>query len=245
MALVHLPTAVLEPRAVPAPPVPVPAPMPAPSPVYVPEAGDNGTAAPLGARRVVSRPADEPPVEQWRREGLADDVPPGTGRPDAPTAPPVAPPVVPAVDLAEPAPEPPLPPRVVEPQPEPQPQPQPQPGPYPDPEPVPTAFTPPPPPEADADAPDDFSDAASLPTRIPGRHLTHQPVAAGDAAAADALAAADADADPMRPYRVHELLTRHTQGKQRGRTGPNDDLIDGAPATTVPDAFRHAQEDGR
>ena len=26
-----------------------------------------------------------------------------------------------------------------------------------------------------------------------------------------------ADADPLRPYRVHELLTRHAQGKRRGR----------------------------
>ena len=57
--------------------------------------------------------------------------------------------------------------------------------------------------------PDDVADAAPLPTRIPGQHLSHQPTVAGDAAGADA--------DPMRPYRVHELLTRHTQGKQRGR----------------------------
>ena len=49
----------------------------------------------------------------------------------------------------------------------------------------------------------------------------------------------------MRPYRVHELLTRHTQGKQRGRAEQDDDAIDASPESTVPDALGHAQEDGR
>jgi hypothetical protein len=39
--------------------------------------------------------------------------------------------------------------------------------------------------------------------------MTHQPVV-------DEEAPTD-DADPMRPYRVHELLTRHSQGVQRGQ----------------------------
>jgi len=76
-----------------------------------------------------------------------------------------------------------------------------------------------------------------LPTRVPGQHLSHHPAVTGDAA--------DADADPMRPYRVHELLTRHTQGKQRGRAEQDDDAMDVSPELTVPDALDHAQEDGR
>ncbi len=238
VALVHLPTAVLEPRAVPAPT----APLPAPNPVYAPEVSDDGAAAPLGARRVASRPPDEPPVEQWRREGLDHGASPNPSSPDPFTVPPTAPPVVTPTNLAEPtvasppAPAPPF----VEPQPQAQPfvVPPPRPQPQPQPQPAPSAFTPPPsPPEADAGAPDDFADAAPLPTRIPGQNLSHQPTVNGDAA--------EADADPMRPYRVHELLTRHTQGKQRGRTEPDDGPVDAPPAATVPDGFGHAQEDGR
>ena len=52
--------------------------------------------------------------------------------------------------------------------------------------------------------------------------------------------APDADADPMRPYRVHELLTRHAQGKRRGQVG--EEFPTGA--TPVPDA-PGVQEDGR
>ncbi|HEU5305782.1 MAG TPA: nitrate- and nitrite sensing domain-containing protein, partial [Acidimicrobiia bacterium] len=61
VALVALPTAVLEPRpaAAPAPPVG--------NPVYSPDLDDQGQAEPLGARRLVSRPPDEPPVEEWGR----------------------------------------------------------------------------------------------------------------------------------------------------------------------------------
>ena len=50
---------------------------------------------------------------------------------------------------------------------------------------------------------------APLPTRVPGHHLSHQP--SGDA---DDLGG---ESDPLRPYRVHELLTRHDLGKRRGR----------------------------
>ena len=71
--------------------------------------------------------------------------------------------------------------------------------------------------------------------------------------------AAEAEADPMRPYRVHELLTRHTQGKRRGAAeppDPSDGPSEGAPAASemssaaeagapVPDGFGPAQEDGR
>src|SRR4029077_19222457 len=69
-------------------------------------------------------------------------------------------------------------------------------------------------PPADAGPPDDpadFTDHVPLPTRSPRQHLSHQTTAGPDAA--------DPDADPMRPYRVHELLTRHAQGNRRGRTG--------------------------
>jgi hypothetical protein len=40
--------------------------------------------------------------------------------------------------------------------------------------------------------------------------------------------AAAPDDDPMRAYRVHELLTRHAQGKRRGQTG--EDLPTDAPS---------------
>jgi hypothetical protein len=44
----------------------------------------------------------------------------------------------------------------------------------------------------------------------------------------------------MRAYRVHELLTRHAQGKRRGQAG--DDLpADTAPVPGAPGV----QEDGR
>ena len=51
----------------------------------------------------------------------------------------------------------------------------------------------------------------------------------------------------MRPYRVHELLTRHAQGKRRGRAEQDDDRGSTAarrPTGAVPDAFGHVQEDG-
>ena len=72
---------------------------------------------------------------------------------------------------------------------------------------------------------EDF-DQGPLPTRIPGQHLSHHPTAGG--------LPSDADADPMRPYRVHELLTRHAQGKRRGRTDHDGD--DAAPDGSAPTA---------
>ncbi len=227
VSLVHLPTAVLEPRAVPAPPAaPVP---PVHRPVYDPEFGIAPAAEPLGARRVASRPPDEPPVEQWRREGLADGAP---ATPPAPAPAPEAFRPPPAAPVAEPVPDP-----VVQPAPEPTaftaPPPAPEPGTFTAPPPAPE---PEPEPTPEGDTADDLS-GAPLPTRVPGQHLSHHPAEAGDAA--------DADADPMRPYRVHELLTRHTQGKQRGRAEQDDDAMDPSAELTVPDTLGHAQEDGR
>jgi hypothetical protein len=56
----------------------------------------------------------------------------------------------------------------------------------------------------------------------------------------------------MRPYRVHELLTRHAQGKRRGRAeqdgapeAPPANGVGAGPEPTAPEAFGHVQEDGR
>jgi signal transduction histidine kinase len=166
VALVSLPTSVLEER-----------PAPAPSePVYAPEVDEDGAPAPLGARRVVWRPADEPPVEEWRREGMGDDeaLPPIAEAPApaadtfAPPPPFTAPPFEPAADTAD------------------------------------EPFSTPPP-----------NEQIPLAIRVPGQHLSHQP----NADATDE----GAEADPLRPYRVHELLTRHAQGKRRGRAERDGD----------------------
>jgi hypothetical protein len=77
-----------------------------------------------------------------------------------------------------------------------------------------------------------FQEAAPLPTRVPGQHLSHHPRTVAEAA--------DAEADPMRAYRVHELLTRHAQGKRRGQAGEE------FPAGTAPvPGTPGVQEDGR
>jgi hypothetical protein len=55
-----------------------------------------------------------------------------------------------------------------------------------------------------------------------------------------ATEAADTEADPMRAYRVHELLTRHSQGKRRGQAGEEFP----AESSPVPGA-PGVQEDGR
>ncbi|HEX9505020.1 MAG TPA: ATP-binding protein, partial [Acidimicrobiia bacterium] len=144
VALVTLPQSVLEPRATVAPQ----------APAFAPEVDQDGAPTPLGARRVVWRPDDEPPVEEWKREGM------GRAEPDSP--------------MEEPS------------------------------------SSPPP------------AEQVPLATRVPGQHLSHQPSA--EAADADA----DDEADPLRPYRVHELLTRHAQGKRRGRSER-----DGAPNGAV------------
>ena len=56
----------------------------------------------------------------------------------------------------------------------------------------------------------------------------------------------------MRPYRVHELLTRHAQGKRRGQAEQDGTGAPGAadgtgpgPEPAAPDPFGHVQEDGR
>ena len=279
VALVALPTAILEPRPAAAPVVP-----PSHNPVYAPDLDDRGAAEPLGARRLVSRPPDEPPVEEWRWEGLADggaapapvepvapvdhlpapppvqDVPayeapayeapayepPVFGAPtyDAPAfgAPAYETPVyeVPTYDL--PVPDPPAydPPAYDPPAPQ-------QPA-YEAPAPAPSSSydappppqsSPPPPPSSPPPANDQpgfdepsFDESAPLPTRVPGQHLSHQPRMASEGP--------DPAADPMRAYRVHELLTRHAQGKRRGQTG--EEFPAGAP--TAPGA-PGVQEDGR
>ncbi len=235
VALVGLPTAVLEPRAVSAPAAPV-AP-PASNPVYAPTLDERGEAEPLGARRLVSRPPDEPPVEEWRREGMTESA----AAPSTPveSAPPLedlsatasttyydattsdVPPAhaaararahvrrasaydetvfdVPAADV----------PPVVDD--------------------VPPSAPPPPPPAPPGPEEAGFQDAAPLPTRVPGQHLSHHPRMGNEAPG-------PVD-DPMRAYRVHELLTRHAQGKRRGQTG--EEFPTGAPS--APGA---AQEDG-
>ncbi len=68
------------------------------------------------------------------------------------------------------------------------------------------------------DAPDEEAahfDDLPLPTRVPGQNMTHQP-------AVDEQDPVD-ESDPMRPYRVHELLTRHSQGVRRGLEHHDDD----------------------
>ena len=137
-------------------------------PVYEPDLGPDGRPTPLGARRVAWRPPDEPPVEEWRAEGLAEEPahaptvtlpqPPVEPSPNRPSADPLAE-VTNGTRFDDPIPEP------------------------------------------EPDAP--------LPTRVPGHHMSHQPVVDRDAVGDEA--------DPLRPYRVHELLTRHDLGKRRGR----------------------------
>ena len=91
-------------------------PPPASGPVYAPDADDRRRAAPSAPARVAWRPPDEPPVEQWRREGLADAAPASrpapTRSPCAPVAPPVAAPSRPAGAHRRPMPRPSEPPIV-------------------------------------------------------------------------------------------------------------------------------------
>jgi signal transduction histidine kinase len=186
VALVTLPSAILENQTV----------APAADPVFAPDVGPDGEPVPLGARRVAWRPPDEPPVEEWRAEGLADPEPAHAPPVQTVTLPP--PDEIPAETAA--------------------------PGP-PDPVEV--------PPTADIfDEPqhDAFTGTAEepapqpeapLPTRVPGHHLSHQPAPDSD----DPLRAPapTLETDPLRPYRVHELLTRHDLGKRRGRAERDGD----------------------
>jgi signal transduction histidine kinase len=202
VALVTLPETVLERARATVPPPP--------EPLFAPDFGPDGAPAPLTTRRVAWRPPDEPPVEEWRREAepvgavVPDAVTPEVGRlEDAPVVPEV---VVPEALVSE----------VVVPEPT-------REAPAASEE-QPTVTEPPPPAEshepgrpdpgsAPGAADDDFDDAP-LPTRVPGQHMSHQPLVDGDGP--------NLDADPLRPYRVHELLTRHDQGKRRGRSESPD-----------------------
>ncbi len=76
VALVTLPAAILEREAAPE----------ATPPVFTPHHAPDGQPTTLGARRVAWRPPDEPPVEEWRDEGLVDPGPLPT-RPVRPTLP--------------------------------------------------------------------------------------------------------------------------------------------------------------
>ncbi|MFI5046820.1 MAG: nitrate- and nitrite sensing domain-containing protein [Acidimicrobiia bacterium] len=194
VALVTLPSSVLE--AVGTGPTPAP-------PLFKPDLGPEGDEVPLGALRVAWRPPDEPPVEEWRREGIAaeTDAPPGSTEPPpsstppaaVPTSPVSAPTAAPTASQADDGAD----------------------------DWVTEATAPFEPAGADradrvqddgapgGDPLDDLGEPGVLPTRVPGRHLSHLPTVAGDAQ--------PVESDPMRPYRVHELLSRHEQGKRRGR----------------------------
>jgi signal transduction histidine kinase len=178
VALVTLPSAILERQPV----------APSSDPAFVPERGPDGAPVPLGARRVAWRPPDEPPVEEWRAEGLAESEPAFTPPVQTATVPPrrdeaARPDVVEEPRVEETA----------------------------------DVFTPP------VDDPVSEPDAP-LPTRVPGRHLRHQPASDAD----DPLRGPEPsiESDPLRPYRVHELLTRHDLGKRRGRAERDAETLD-------------------
>ena len=204
VALVTLPSTILEREAIPA----------AAPPVLAPHAEPDGVSGKLSARRVAWRPPDEPPVEEWRAEGLADPEPahaPTVTFPvvDIAPTPEPEPIVVESVSRAE---DPPVEvPSAEEPRAE---------NPFVEEPPIDSPTEEPPIEEPMADSP--------LPTRVPGHHLSHQPSVAGDEQVSEA--------DPLRPYRVHELLTRHDLGKRRGRA-EHDDPRDAhsSPTPTSPD----------
>ena len=206
VALVTLPSTILEREAAPS----------AAPPVLAPQVGPDGPAAPLGARRVAWRPADEPPVEEWRAEGLADPEPK-----HAPTA------TLPVVDVGPtPEPEPIVvdavsrvedPPVEVPAAAELPIEQRPMAGPAMDDPPFDEPRMDEPPmdePPMDEPPLDEPLVDSPLPTRVPGHHLSHQPTVVGDEQISEA--------DPLRPYRVHELLTRHDLGKRRGRAEHDD-----------------------
>jgi HAMP domain-containing protein len=210
VALVALPKAILEARADDAPAAPVP-------PVYAPEVDDFGAPAPLGARREGPRDA-APPVSE----------PTTTASMVAAPGPTVASVTDDSVDW-HPMDEPPVEQwrrETIEAE-------QAAAGGFPDPATAPedVALENVAPEDVAPDvAPEDFTAAAAsahdaepddavgdepleehpLPTRVPGSNLSHTPVPA-DGEPVD-------ETDPMRPYRIHELLTRHSQGVHRGHT---------------------------
>ena len=175
VALVTLPHEILEGVEAAEPLVPVPATPP--------------ESMPLTARRTGAwRPDDEPPVEEWRREGMVTAT--------APAADPLA--------FVEPAP-------VIEAEPFAQATGTPA-----------RRRRPSPSPSRPSSNDDPFYDEVGpLPSRVPGHNLSHQPSAPVDVVAAEA--------DPLRPYHVHELLTRHQLGKRRGQTEGPDTVSDGWP----------------
>ena len=168
MALVTLPNAILEAASAPENLVPVPD--------VPPE------TVPLTPRRPELRPDDEPPVEEWRREGMviATAVPPAAPPEATRSRPPHDVPV--AESVAEPIAEP-----IAEPVAD-------------------TAA------EPEAESVDDAM--GPLPSRVPGHNLSHHPMTPGDAVVAES--------DPLRPYHVHELLTRHQSGKRRGQAAGSE-----------------------
>ncbi|HEY7105515.1 MAG TPA: nitrate- and nitrite sensing domain-containing protein [Acidimicrobiia bacterium] len=205
VALVTLPSVILESQPV----------APSSDPAFVPDLGPDGEPVPLGARRVAWRPPDEPPVEEWRAEGLADPEPAHTPPVQTVTLPlPEAVRPDPAVPLRDDALRPDVleEPRVEEPA---------------------DVFTP------IADEPVSEPDAP-LPTRVPGHHLSHQPAVDAD----DPLRGPEPslETDPLRPYRVHELLTRHDLGKRRGRAERDGETVDESPRIEMPDV---EGQDGR
>ncbi|HEX5587400.1 MAG TPA: hypothetical protein VFZ17_08840, partial [Acidimicrobiia bacterium] len=70
---------------------------------------------------------------------------------------------------------------------------------------------------------------------VPGQHLSHQPSAESTFTVPEPGAAVP-ESDPLRPYRVHEFLSRHDQGKRRGRA--EIDVLD----TDVPEVGDPAPE---
>jgi hypothetical protein len=80
-----------------------------------------------------------------------------------------------------------------------------------------------PPADGPGPAAEEVPEDVPLATRVPGANLSHTPTSA-EGEPAD-------DGDPMRPYRVHELLTRHSQGVNRGHT--NEPVGDVDPVDTA------------
>jgi HAMP domain-containing protein len=236
VALVALPKAILEAKG-------REEPVDAPAPLYSPDVDEDGSPLPLGAHRAgpvpsaatptptpapgaaatatadpaAWHPADEPPVEQWAREvdaqehAAASAAAAAEAEAEAEVLAPEAPPTFEAMPEVPPAPE---------------------------------AM-----PTHEAESAGDLRDAVAdepaagedavdpdagevpLPIRVPGQHLLHEPTAWSDEMIDES--------DPMRPYRVHELLTRHSQGVQRGQTHHDDPTGD---PTHGPDAGSTGEE---
>jgi signal transduction histidine kinase len=92
----------------------------------------------------------------------------------------------------------------------------------------------------------------ALPTRMPGSHLRHEPASAPVATDPIPEFGRRADgpgdgADPMRPYRVHELLSRHAMGKRRGRavSHPADERVESPAFESDPTGSGEDQGGGR